>query len=315
MFTNAGEVSKEFNEKMREVNSEIEYTSEGVPKILFQESSNKESLNEDYKNGKNKEDNKGDSTTEPTENVLEETRRKNPFFCVRCTRWRPERSHHCRTCGKCVLRYDHHCPWIANCVGYKNHKNFVQFLFYATLGDLVAFICLLIKLLELDLDIMVYIRKKYPYGIPQAGLGIFDVLGIIKEPLILLMGTVFSFAMTIAIGGLLVYQVWNISYGLTSIESNLKIGGKVNTKFQNFKEFMVGNNIYNWLEPFSEIPDPVLRYFRPRIVRNKLTNVKIPLVYSLGEVIKNKESTEENNNNKVEKTEKDEKPNKQKKNN
>ncbi|KAF8334416.1 zf-DHHC-domain-containing protein [Amanita rubescens] len=40
---------------------------------------------------------------------------------------KPFRSHHCRHCGTCILRYDHHCPWIGQCVGARNHKFFVNF--------------------------------------------------------------------------------------------------------------------------------------------------------------------------------------------
>jgi hypothetical protein len=33
---------------------------------------------------------------------------------------------------------DHHCPWVGNCVGHKNHKYFIQFLVYATTGNIYA---------------------------------------------------------------------------------------------------------------------------------------------------------------------------------
>ena len=64
------------------------------------------------------------------------------LYCQKCQMKRPGRAHHCKICNKCVLKMDHHCPWIANCVGHQNQKYFYQFLFFASLGDLIAVICL-----------------------------------------------------------------------------------------------------------------------------------------------------------------------------
>lgn len=32
-------------------------------------------------------------------------------FCAKCSAYKPPRAHHCRRCGRCVLRMDHHCVW------------------------------------------------------------------------------------------------------------------------------------------------------------------------------------------------------------
>lgn len=36
-------------------------------------------------------------------------------YCSVCEGYKAPRSHHCRKCGRCVMKMDHHCPWL-NCV-------------------------------------------------------------------------------------------------------------------------------------------------------------------------------------------------------
>lgn len=49
-------------------------------------------------------------------------------WCRKCSAYKPPRAHHCKTCGRCVLKMDHHCPWTANCVGHGNFPHFLRFL-------------------------------------------------------------------------------------------------------------------------------------------------------------------------------------------
>lgn len=51
-------------------------------------------------------------------------------YCNYCNIVKPMRAHHCSICKKCVLKMDHHCPWVNTCVGWRNHKHFLLFLFY-----------------------------------------------------------------------------------------------------------------------------------------------------------------------------------------
>ncbi|KAH8363064.1 hypothetical protein KR084_005001 [Drosophila pseudotakahashii] len=60
-------------------------------------------------------------------------------FCDLCQRTVPPRSWHCRTCRTCILKRDHHCNFVGNCVGHNNHRYFLWFSFYATIGSLLAF--------------------------------------------------------------------------------------------------------------------------------------------------------------------------------
>merc|ERR1719268_587708 len=52
-------------------------------------------------------------------------------YCEKCQAVKPDRSHHCSVCGKCILKMDHHCPWVNNCVAFNNYKFFILFLGYA----------------------------------------------------------------------------------------------------------------------------------------------------------------------------------------
>mmetsp|Transcript_6001 Transcript_6001/g.8120 ORF Transcript_6001/g.8120 Transcript_6001/m.8120 type:complete len:220 (+) Transcript_6001:911-1570(+) len=50
-------------------------------------------------------------------------------FCSRCEVIKSETSFHCTICDGCVELFDHHCPFINNCLGYRNHKYFLSFIF------------------------------------------------------------------------------------------------------------------------------------------------------------------------------------------
>ncbi|KAL7586828.1 hypothetical protein Lser_V15G36837 [Lactuca serriola] len=71
-------------------------------------------------------------------------------FCKYCSKPKSPNSHHCRSCGMCVLDMDHHCPFIGNCVGAGNHRVFIYFLissvissFYVSLISSFTAFCIL----------------------------------------------------------------------------------------------------------------------------------------------------------------------------
>jgi hypothetical protein len=186
---------------------------------------------------------KNKSSGEGKTNYLNNTH----LFCEKCITSRPERTHHCKVCNRCVNKMDHHCPWIANCVGLKNQKFFYQFLFYATLGDFLAFICLLGKAQEINFESKIYNKNFQSVG---------EIFFTLKEPLIILVGLILSLSMTLAIGLLFVLQTRCILYNYTSIEEKKYKSTKDNpwysslNKMSNFK-LVLGDNILFWFFPVS----------------------------------------------------------------
>jgi len=87
-----------------------------------------------YTKEKNTDDNQLDTVLQS----FKEVNVNDIKLCPTCLRMKVERSHHCRICGKCILKMDHHCPWLANCIGFRNYKYFLLVHLYGILATFIV---------------------------------------------------------------------------------------------------------------------------------------------------------------------------------
>ncbi|MEE6486168.1 hypothetical protein FKM82_014532 [Ascaphus truei] len=73
-------------------------------------------------------------TTPPGYPPQAQTDTPSVSICRKCIAPKPARTHHCSICSRCVLKMDHHCPWLNNCVGHYNHRYFLSFCLFMTMG-------------------------------------------------------------------------------------------------------------------------------------------------------------------------------------
>ena len=175
-------------------------------------------------------------------------------YCKQCNNPRPQRSHHCKVCKKCTLKMDHHCPWIANCVGYYNQKNFYQFLFCASFGDFFGFIFILIQFMNTDISIKNNIPNNIKITSP------FTLIYYMWGPIQIVIGGLCALAVTIGVGTLFYKQTYMLLNNQTTIDKKQYEIWENSPYYEKdqMKSFcsVLGNNFCDWISLKFEGNDP-----------------------------------------------------------
>ncbi|XP_054922025.1 palmitoyltransferase ZDHHC20-B-like isoform X1 [Dermacentor andersoni] len=118
-------------------------------------------------------------------------------YCEPCGLVKPDRSHHCSSCRRCILKMDHHCPWLNNCVGFSTYKFFLLTLFYVVV--LASYTLVSVSSYALD--------TSSAMGLPT------EVL--VHTGFLLLAGT----ALTVLIGGFFIVHLRILGRNETTLEA------------------------------------------------------------------------------------------------
>ncbi|XP_070544515.1 palmitoyltransferase ZDHHC6-like [Ptychodera flava] len=131
-------------------------------------------------------------------------------YCKICKGYKAPRSHHCRKCGRCVMKMDHHCPWINTCCGHTNHTRFIYFLFFAPAGCIHGSVIFILTIYN-----QLYKNRYLYHAIASKAWLTFTVYSFLLTFFALGM----AIGVTLSVGFLFVTQVRSIWKNETGIET------------------------------------------------------------------------------------------------
>ncbi|QRV91259.1 DHHC palmitoyltransferase [Ceratobasidium sp. AG-Ba] len=135
--------------------------------------------------------------------------------CSKCQSLKPERTHHCRICKSCILKYDHHCPvaqiqisslllrlrmiGINQCVGLRNERHFVLFMAYFVLSTF----CFVFLGYSKAWEAINFGTTRWPHWTPEMAYIIIYILAL---------------ALGLAVSIMLLWNIYQIGKGTTTVE-------------------------------------------------------------------------------------------------
>lgn len=138
-------------------------------------------------------------------------------ICRTCKVVKPNRSHHCSVCNRCVRQFDHHCAWLGNCVGRQNYR-----LFFLTV--VLILLCAILELIFVVTFVILLFVGKF---------NLFVCISLV------FLGCYFTLAVLL-LGYLLVFHLALIREGMTTYEY---INKEVNI-------WQGGGSLHNYIRSF-----------------------------------------------------------------
>ncbi|KMZ90093.1 hypothetical protein PVMG_01460 [Plasmodium vivax Mauritania I] len=168
-------------------------------------------------------------------------------YCYTCNIYRGIRTVHCSICDNCVEKFDHHCPWVGNCIGTRNYKYFVYFVF-----NLYILICITLGASIYKLTICINSLSDQGYNTEKIFIHIWRMA---TDSIILIIYTILTLWFVI---GLLCYHIYTIVTNQTTYE-------QIKTFYQNDNPFNIGvfNNIKEIL--FTKTRPSYINFVNPQL--------------------------------------------------
>ncbi|ESO86203.1 hypothetical protein LOTGIDRAFT_129679 [Lottia gigantea] len=170
-------------------------------------------------------------------------------LCPSCQLDAPPRSHHCKLCGKCILKRDHHCFFTGSCIGFYNQRYFIVFCVHMIWSNLFA---LYMQLNYLN-QVMPIFSSSFLNYIPAINI-VFWMMG--KIPLGLLLLTIHSYFCIFTLGASLFFLIWQVyllSSGKTSFEAWKNINPYGKSALDNIRS-VFGPLKLAWIMVFFPVP-------------------------------------------------------------
>lgn len=173
------------------------------------------------------------------------------MFCSQCEAVVPPRSYHCHICNTCILKRDHHCRFSACCIGHYNHRYFMLFLLYLTIGTVYAtYFNIFFILNYVKFNYFLLLKVMLPIAFLVFGLDTSTNHVYLIIFLVVIVGSVVSLL-------LLVYHFTLIQDGVLTFEKNRKLKGYSAGSLKGNVEQVFGVKWYLvWLGPFVDSPLP-----------------------------------------------------------